>query len=365
MISEISINNFRHLCDFAMGPLGRITLIGGKNGVGKTAALEALWLLTGPNQPDLSQRLDGLRGVPDRKGPNFFANMFKNFNIEAPIDIKASVYSSDFRHHLRIFIEKNDAPTPIAELREGSNVQGFAADKRITFSYRDSPAGQSMDSSAWWFRQPLLPIGPVPQPASAEGIQQTQANIPDRKGALLMPSRRREPPPLMADRFGVFQLAGKENRVTEFLKLVEPRLQFLRTITVDGTPIVHAYFEDSPPIPVNLVGEGFARIFEICVSLASDEISLVLIDEIENGLHYSTLEHVFRSLAVLTREFGVQIVATTHSRECVRAAHRAFVKSESQTFSYHRMERKAESVKCTHYDLNNLELAFDQNFEVR
>ena len=64
MLTDIEIKNFRGFRSLKMNNLGRITLVGGRNGVGKTALLEALWMLSAPDLPDLSDRINEMRGLP-------------------------------------------------------------------------------------------------------------------------------------------------------------------------------------------------------------------------------------------------------------------------------------------------------------
>jgi AAA15 family ATPase/GTPase len=45
----------------------------------------------------------------------------------------------------------------------------------------------------------------------------------------------------------------------------------------------------------------------------------MLIDEVENGLHYSVLRHVWPLLMSFSRKFNVQVFVSTHSRECLRS----------------------------------------------
>ena len=54
MLTSFTVANFRNLECVTLDPLGRITLIAGKNGVGKTDLIEALWLFGGPDIPELS-----------------------------------------------------------------------------------------------------------------------------------------------------------------------------------------------------------------------------------------------------------------------------------------------------------------------
>jgi hypothetical protein len=46
----------------------------------------------------------------------------------------------------------------------------------------------------------------------------------------------------------------------------------------------------------------------------------LLIDEIENGLHYSVLKKVWKAIAQYARKSNSQIVTTTHSWESIEAA---------------------------------------------
>ncbi len=47
---------------------------------------------------------------------------------------------------------------------------------------------------------------------------------------------------------------------------------------------------------------------------------ILLIDEIENGLHHSVIEAVWRGIGALSRNHDIQVFVTTHSEECVNAA---------------------------------------------
>ena len=80
---------------------------------------------------------------------------------------------------------------------------------------------------------------------------------------------------------------------------------------------------------------------------------VMLIDEVEDGLHYSVLADVWKTLDWLSREFNVQVLATTHSYECIAAAHSAFKASEFiEDFAYLRLQRnyKTQRIECVSYD---------------
>ena len=53
MYKSFNIENFRCFSELTLKPLERINLIAGKNNIGKTALLEALWIRHGYQNPEL------------------------------------------------------------------------------------------------------------------------------------------------------------------------------------------------------------------------------------------------------------------------------------------------------------------------
>ena len=88
-------------------------------------------------------------------------------------------------------------------------------------------------------------------------------------------------------------------------------------------------------------------------------------DEMENGLHHSVLEDVWSHARVWMREWNVQLVATTHSDECIRAAMAAF-EDAPEELAIHKLFRNAEGkVKATVFTGETLEGARNLNLEIR
>ena len=91
MLRDLSIDNFRGIDHWKLDPLGRIDLIAGKNGTGKTTVLEALWVLAGPDIPELTLRLGVFRGLHPPTSETVFLDLFHKFNANRPIKIDAAV----------------------------------------------------------------------------------------------------------------------------------------------------------------------------------------------------------------------------------------------------------------------------------
>lgn len=372
MLTSLTVENFRNLESIRLERLGRITLLAGKNGTGKTALLEALWLLSGPDLPELSTRVSTFRGLPVLGPDTVFHDIFRNFDTHKPIRLRADGDWSKQNRALEISLRERQRVTTIrSDPLERSNVERLTRPEdegefEIVFTYRHN-TGQRHVSRAWWVAEQLSPTGAVPAvTVTNEGIRQERQPIKGRPTSVFMAAVHRENLQTTASRLGQLQLLGKDNKVIEFIRPLEPHLTRLVSITIRNTPVIHAYMDGTDrPIPVHLLGEGLNRMLLLALSMSEAAGGLVLVDEIENGLHHSVQEEVFSLLLELAHSFDVQIFATTHSGECIRAAHHSLGEHREEEFVYYHLERIPKGVEAVRFDREMLETAIDHNMEVR
>ncbi len=373
MLTSVTVKNFRNLRSVTLEKLGRFTLIGGKNGAGKTALLEALWLLGGPDLPDLSARINALRGLPIIGPDTVFHDIFWDYNTQNRINISAHGDWGNLPRKLDVYLRERQQTDPIrSNMLEGSGIELVTrpqdeSEFEIVFDYQHSNR-KKYTSRAWWSSEQLKPIGPVP-PLINEGIRQERQSVTGRATSMFIAAVNREDIQTTAARLGKAQLRGEENKILRLIRPLETRLRGLTTITIKDAPIIHAYIDGmSRPMPVQLLGEGFNRILGLALSMNEAAGGLLLIDEIENGLHYRIQKEVFPNLLTLAREFDVQIFATTHSSECIMAAHSALVKQDWQDdddFIFYRLDRIDGGTKAVGFDDEMLETADKFNMEIR
>lgn len=179
-------------------------------------------------------------------------------------------------------------------------------------------------------------------------------------------SRIREPGEVLADIYGRFEINGRQEEIIESLKIIEPRLRNLKIIPIRKEYLVHGILDGvKRPIPLYLMGDGIVRLMEFIQIISLEKDRVILIDEIENGLHHSILKKVWKAIAQAARRNNAQVFATTHSYECIRAAHRAFSEEETYDFRLHRLERVKGKIKAITYSKESLEAALEMDLEVR
>ena len=134
-----------------------------------------------------------------------------------------------------------------------------------------------------------------------------------------------------------------EGLLESLLQDIDPRIKRVRIDpTVEGNQIV---FDVGLKrlMPLSQMGQGIYRFIEIFAELIGENPAICLIDEIENGIHHSSLIDLWRGIASLSAQFGVQIFATTHSHECIEAAHEAFSDRPTYDFSVIQLFRKSNA----------------------
>jgi predicted ATP-dependent endonuclease of OLD family len=98
--------------------------------------------------------------------------------------------------------------------------------------------------------------------------------------------------------------------------------------------------------------------------LANAADGILLVDEIENGLHYTLQPEVWRFILQVATRLNVQVFATTHSSDCVRAFQEASAESDEEGVLI-RLARKGDRIIVGEFDEETLAVAVEGNIEVR
>jgi len=118
------------------------------------------------------------------------------------------------------------------------------------------------------------------------------------------------------------------------------------------------------PLPLKSMGDGMNRLFNIIVALVNAQNGLLLIDEFENGLHWSVQPKVWDIVFQLSERLNVQVFATTHSRDCIEGFDRTW-NNYPELGAFFRLDAKDEFIRATEYTSETLTDAIDMDVEVR
>jgi AAA15 family ATPase/GTPase len=323
MLTSVHLKNFRGFKDTTVGPLKRVNLIVGQNNTGKTGLLEALaFLLTDP-----PQNAGNLPQLFRPTGGDWNENFWKWI-----------CYNKDPKNSVEIKAQFDNLPEFGIWLGAGTN----------------QPQGAFRLTNAIIGDRKLFTLG-------------------QRETALLKPgvfSTKPTDPAQDAIDYNRVVLRKKKKQVEDLLKKIEPRLQAIETLQVGtvqsgNAPLIYADVGLSEMIPITQMGQGFNRLLDVYSELAAAEAKVLLIDEIENGLHHSVLPTIWRGLFNAAEGVDVQIFATTHSWECVLAADEAAREEPKYDLNLIRLDRDDDNIKSTIIDKDALDTAKELHWEMR
>ncbi len=119
------------------------------------------------------------------------------------------------------------------------------------------------------------------------------------------------------------------------------------------------------PVPLKSCGDGATRLFGVALALANSAGGFLLIDEAENGLHWSVERNFWRMVLKATQENDVQVFATTHSWDCIAGFAKAVNETPEEDGLLLRLDRADGQVRAVAYTEAQLQVAADQRIEVR
>ena len=364
MYRSFQARNFRLFENLELTDLGRINLVTGRNASGKTTLLEALFIHCGGFRPDLTLAVNAFRGLktvnlpPDPLSESPWDSVFRDYDRRSVMELSGEETDDDLASPRRLTLRTVTDPSELEEARvverldlrsEGPSTAGpraWVLELMIDApSTTNPPAKYYLIVDAQGIR--TVPVPPDP-PLPAYFLAATAHEL-WREDAKL---------------FTNLVLRNDDATVLDILRILHPQLTKLSMAASGPDTLIYGSTNASHLQPLALLGEGLKRLASIAIRIANAPRGIVLIDEIENGLHHSTLVDVWRSLGQAAIRYNTQIFATTHSYECIRAAAKAFLATPVD-FRLHRLEQANGRVEVFSYDSATLTAAIDAGLETR
>lgn len=363
LLDSLEIQNFRCFRSLTIERLGNINLVVGKNSVGKSALLEALRLYAAQGAPDVIGSL--LRGR-DELAPKR--------DFEFPVDENAFPVANLFYgrpqpHYadtvLRIIsnqvltikvgwgvLKKDDLGQPRWRPINGDELAEL--EPRLIVQFSDDTS-QLFPIDADWSspRYRRLPDG---------STQVTRPAFIPAAGLAIED---------LALRWDVVSLQPAEkDSVLEALQIVVPDIILVqitggRRSQLSPSVVKATLSTMEQPVPLRSLGEGMLRLFGLALALATAKDNLLLIDEIDSGLHHSVQLEVWRLIFAMAERRNVQVFATTHSWDCVAAFQQVAAENDRQDGMLIRLEKEGDEIVPVLVDEETLAIVTREQIEVR
>lgn len=380
MLNSLEIRNFRNLKELKINSLGSVNLFTGKNNTGKSTLLEAVAFYATKGDLNFLYQLLNERGENYKQNDatkdatevnikalsSFFSNRnigFKQIDSLSVGTIENTLFGEQRSNESFVAIRfvkyfdevinevENDLNQPLRRKRVilENEVDGLLVDYRIGLEVRSGSSSYifSLDRE----RPYRLLLRTISTPENYQFIR--TKNI-DRE--------------INGKLWDNITLSEKESYVIDALRIIEPdveRIAFIEESPRERTAVVKLK-SNSSVLPLKSMGDGINRILTIILALVNSDNGFLLIDEFENGLHYSVQEKLWEIIFALSEKLNVQVFATTHSEDCILGFENILNDKETQLEGkLIRLELINGYVRQVEFSADELKIANAENIETR
>jgi AAA15 family ATPase/GTPase len=319
MLNSISINGYRKLNNLCLDNLKKFNLIVGPNNTGKSSILEATFTHCAPLNFRILLAILTIRSGGFNFQPVFlFEQIGCLFNLTNKNERKIIISSkqADRERETTITMHGDSSVTSIPEEinveisaapvknQENMGNIGFTVG-RIGMSFKATSQKKIEDSIVISYGQPLR-IG--------------------------MPKIKTDLTAVFSDSFqhrrldsGIEEYSnairkGCREKILKMMQMLDAEInELVILVGEDKQPHIYVDYGRSGIMPLNNLGDGLRRIFQITGQILKCSNGIFLIDELESSIHQKALGVFVRWLVKVCEDNNIQLFATTHSLECIDA----------------------------------------------
>ncbi len=365
-LPSLSIQNFRGISDLTIERLGRVTLIAGRNGIGKTTLLDAVQVYAARgNYATLIDVLNGREEITPAVDPD-------GDEVYVP-DFESLIYGRHPTEDSCISIGTNGTDSRL-NIKFGSGLLLQEAPLGSDILIDDEPLlrteFQGIKNELY-----LSHLMPMYRAGRRRPLRPPESRIPtvipcETSGPGLMDNNT------IARFWDAVALTSYEDKAVQALQLIYGDAVERVAMVGDERRIPQRYgrraiakmTEQERPVPLRSLGDGAARLFGIALALANSKDGILVIDEAENGIHHSVQTDFWKMVIQTAQENNVQVMATTHGWDCVVGFAQALEELnelESLEGGLVRLDQIDERLQPVEYTAEDLQIVARQGIEVR
>jgi AAA15 family ATPase/GTPase len=346
-LDSLKIQNFRLLEDIEIKKLGHVNLIVGKNNSGKSTVLEALALLASGFEVETVKTLNKFRSV------NKYVSNYQEGFSDKIFSIESLLHSKNMSKN--VYIGNDFYYINFGYVIPDSKKQFLG---KYGYLFSDELNGFELQVSSNnelnYFKE--LKFGEKKKKQyNFKLIDTNNINTED-----------------LAQIWDDAVLTEDEDLIIKMLNVIEPTIQDFAFLTSEDRrriPFVRLK-NTKGRMPLYDMGDGIFRLLQIILKVLKARDGFLLIDEFENGLHYSVQPDVWRLVFELAKRYNIQVFATTHSWDCIESFAQVAKEREDLEgvlFRMGRSVRKSDNGKviATEFDEDELYNLTKDKIEVR
>lgn len=344
LLKKLVIENFRGFNNIELKDFSKLNIFLGKNNSGKTSILESIFLLSGMSNPTLPENTNILRGMGSHNNLKY---LFYNVNFLNLPHLRGEFDDTSDRTltlNPRINSDKDKISTENIS-STFTSINGLD----LSFSIKKVHDQRKTFKVSYIIGKPPVLTGNYSESISAAFI------ISDSKDSSTLQG------------FAELVKQKKENSILEQIQKFDNRIESIHALP-DG--IYFGIKGIKELVLSNMAGDGIRRYLKIISAIADANRNIILIDEIENGLHYSAYELLWKGILTITSTLDTQLFITTHNVETLKCLKKiletdSYLSLQNSVKVYTIAETKNAGFQAYGYSFQGLKDAIDNEIELR
>lgn len=372
MFKSFEISHFRGFAEISIAPLSAVNLITGKNGAGKTSFLEAIFMNAGAANPNLVVMVNSFRegGSPLHAFSSQLRQLFSEFDSRTPASINAVRGDHARRLTIQPIVSERDDPTT-SDTGTAVEVTGISLDFTGPSGSGSGLFKLNPPEAGFHFQMPAggnftfgtEGLSPIQLQPPFTVISEPQKDVVH--GHFVSPYQSSQGGQMFAQLAELVK-SRKVSEIVEIVRIVDERVKDLIPLADGKNAIIYADIGETQLYPVSVFGGGFLHIMRIALTIASTPVNgMLIVDEIENGVHYSAHERLASIVIGGCRARNIQCFVSTHSAEMIRAFASVAKLSLFTDMSIVRFAKSAGTQSATVFDQTEFDTVFDLDGEFR
>ncbi|MDE6854169.1 MAG: ATP-binding protein, partial [Muribaculaceae bacterium] len=311
---------------------------------GKASVLASVFLMSGPGNSFMTIMMNNVRGFSEFT-PRAVALEF--YRPDPHNEILISSGGSDQRTLKIEMIKVEDSRIDLVEASKSDS-------SRMPKSYGFASSFTDGDNSVVYKSQILV---------DAEDTTKARMSEDDRYEERLTARfvSSRTPSKLDLTDYKIVVENKEEKAIVDILRIIEPRVVDVQLV---GEEFLVDIGEDRR-FPVNIMGDGFVKIFNVILSIYYCSGGILIIDEIDNGFHYSVMQKLWKAIYSACERLNVQLFASTHSYDMIKAFAGVFADDAHSVAACKLIRTADDEIKTLCYDVAQLGYSLEQDIEMR
>ncbi len=379
MLKQLKIENFRCFKSFELSHVGKINLLVGENNSGKTSILEAIQLFSSRADFKSLEQIMTNRGEYFQDEEEFdISHLFYKHEINPEQYILISDTNQDNSKYIKLLIiefqshKETKGASKNFEQIEAKNedykftevIKVITEKKTIGKTIKTEHASNIYDISS---QGKLLNI--CLRPGLRSYGLKIESNNEILKTKFVTSSSLTPLESLKL--FNQIVLTPEEELVYQALQIIEPNIERIAPVSNElRNNNTHSGFfvrlsDTHKRIPIGSMGDGIWRILGLSLALVSAKDGVLLVDEIDTGLHYTALENMWKLIWETSKKLNVQVFATTHNSDCWKALEALTNREDvgEEDISIQRIEK--DTPRSVAYNKEEIATAVEREIEVR